>query len=62
MAPPVPITPPPVQRRVVAQGSEPDVDLEAAHALLGRLEGERQSGHTLRISLSWVIEADGAGS
>jgi hypothetical protein len=45
---------------LIEQGSEQHLDLEAAKALLLRLERKRQDGQEIRVHMSWVIEDGGA--
>jgi hypothetical protein len=59
-APPIaPPSPPPISsEQWVSQGSETDLDLTAATALLETLKGDLKPGQTIRLQVNWCIEGN----
>ncbi|MFV2066024.1 MAG: hypothetical protein ACC645_03525, partial [Pirellulales bacterium] len=59
---PPPITPPPIQpptkkeKRIVGQDSKQDLTLPAAKEVLSELDSKLESGQSVRVNVSWVIE------
>lgn len=47
-------------KRIVDQGTRANLELDAAGALLARLQKEAKAGRNVRLSISWVIEEGGA--
>jgi hypothetical protein len=72
--PPPPVVDPPViapvikpaperlGRKVVAEGTKPDLTITDATKLLTKLKGNIKTGQAARISVSWVIEEGGTAS
>ncbi|TVP96689.1 MAG: phage resistance protein [Planctomycetaceae bacterium] len=54
-APPV-TTPPAAKKRLVAQDTQADLDLAAARSLIDKIQSDANSGQTIRLSVSWIIE------
>ena len=59
---PVPIVRPEPKRKILASGAKEALDLSAAKALLSQLDQEHLDGQTVRLNISWIVEADGAES
>ena len=47
------------EKKVVERDSKQDLSVSAAKEILARLDGNRKSGQSVRVNVSWIIEEGG---